>query len=120
MPRTELTVNDFAPAGLLDMESLLEAADLANGMIFRNGTGGDVFLVVKNADASAKEITVVTPRKVAGQAVADMVVSIAAAKTALLGPFPQDAYNQGGSDTYKVYVDVDDDTSVTIGAFRLS
>ena len=119
MPRTELTVNDLIPAALLDMESLLEAADQANGMLFYNGHGDKTFLIVKNADVSAKEITIPSTQSVGGLAVADMVISVAAAKSAIIGPFNQRTFNQPSPDFLKIAVDVDDDTSVTVGAFKL-
>lgn len=118
MARTVITVNDMVLTGL-DLDALLEAADQANGMIFTNGNGGKTFLAVKNADASPHNITVVTPRTVDGLAIADVAVEVAVGKTILIGVFSQGTFNQGSTDTNKVHVDIDDDTSVTIGAFRL-
>jgi hypothetical protein len=39
----------------------------------------------------------------------------------MIGPFPTDTYNQGGSgaDKYRVYVDYSEVASVTAGAYRL-
>lgn len=52
----------------------------------RNGA-----LLVRNADAAAKTITVVTPGSTRyGQVDPDVPVVVAAGATALIGPFPQD------------------------------
>lgn len=61
--------------------------------------GGDKFtpdkdscLHVKNGSAGALTVTIVTPKEVAGHAVADTAVSVPAAGERLIGSFPAEHY----------------------------
>lgn len=116
MPRTAIPVTDMAgtPGGdgaVLNNPSFT-AADAANGMDFVND--GRVHLVVKNDDASQKQVTIVAVADQAGRAT-DEVVTIAAGQEAHFGRKHPRWWNQSDG---KVQVDFDADTSVTVLAVR--
>ena len=54
--------------------------------------GQDILLRVINGSAEATNVTIVTPNTVGGNAVADLVVEVAAGKTKLIGPFDPAIY----------------------------
>ena len=116
MARGTLTVNNLSRSG--NDITTMTAADATNGHAFDND--GNVFIVVRNGGAGSITVTVQTPRTVDDLAVADLTVSIAAGKTYLIGPFPTETFNQSGSDRGKVYVDFDTDTSVALGAYKMT
>ena len=64
------------------------------------------------------EMTFQTPGTVDGQAIAELLVTpaVAATQYTLIGPFPPSIYNQSDG---TVYVDIDDETTFSLGAFRL-
>lgn len=112
MARTDLTVTPINRSGV-DLTAILEAFN-ADGEKVLNG--GDVFVVVYNGSGGTRTVTVTTPRTVDGLAVADLTATVDTTDYLLLGPFPTDTFNNSDG---KVYVDVDSETSVTVGAFRL-
>lgn len=57
--------------------------------------GGDVVLRVTNGGAEATNVTIATPGTVDGNAIADLVVAVAAGKTKLIGPLDPGVYNDG-------------------------
>lgn len=74
---------------------------------------------MKNGDASAHTVTVVTPGEViAGVDKGDVAVSVPASGERVLGPFPADHF----ADPTDGLADITYDavTSVTIGAFRVT
>jgi hypothetical protein len=79
------------------------------------------FLLVQNDYTETITTTFDIPVTVDGMEVADLEVGVAAGIQKMIGPFPTDTYNQGGSgaDKYRVYVDYSQTTSVTAGAYRL-
>lgn len=99
---TALTPTTLAAATVNRTEiqsAALAAADAAGNTV--PNPNGDTYLVVENGDASAKTLTVaaqVTNRPGGGgfpaQTVDDVVASIAAGETELIGPFPT-CYNDG-------------------------
>lgn len=74
----------------------------------------NIYLVVRNADATPKTVTIVDPRTTYGQANPDIPVVIAAGNTSVIGPIPVDFADATGivSITYSAV------TSVTVGVFR--
>lgn len=73
-------------------------------------------LLVRNGDASAKTVTVVTPGSTKyAQADPDVAVVVAAGATAVIGPFPQDL---GGTDGL-VSITYSAVTSVTVAAITV-
>lgn len=69
-------------AGLAPVYSAVSAADTLP-------PGNNVFLHVKNAGGSPDTVTIVTPGTVAGQAIADIVVTVPATTgDRMIGPLP--------------------------------
>ena len=83
---------------------------------------GDVFVHVKNADATGHTVTIAaqtTSLNVSGMgavAKANQAVAIAAGAEAMIGPFPTRAFNDANNYVQLTY---DAITSVTIAALRL-
>lgn len=74
-------------------------------------------LMVRNGDASSKNVTVAIPgNDKYGQARPDVVVAVAAGAIALIGPFPADAAD---SDDFMVDVSYSATTSVTVAAIEI-
>lgn len=67
-------------------------SDAVNGNSFPNNPGVSVLL--RNADAAARNVTFKTPTTVDGFAVADHVVSIPAGATRAFGRFPRAAFGK--------------------------
>lgn len=78
--------------------------DVANGNSIA-GNDGRIFMEVKNDDASSQTVTVPTPGDVDGLAIADLVVSLTAGQTKLIGPFAPGTFNQSDG---LVYIDPSD------------
>lgn len=118
MPRVDLTIQKITKSGPVDLEALEQTPDETDSAMFAND--GNTFLYVRNTGLGDHVLTFQTPQTVAGLAVADHTVTVAAGKTALLGPFPTDTFNvQSGPDVGKVYVDVDGTrTEVKLVALR--
>ena len=115
MARTNLTVQEIELEGLAPS---FEAFNADGEMITNDG---QTFIEVKNT-GDEKTITVVTPLEVSGLAVTDLTVTIPATTgDKMIGPFPRAHFNQqSGDDKGKVYINVSDETAVTIAAFKLS
>lgn len=118
MARTNVTVLETSPNGILNAEAVDTPLHATDGAMFANN--GETRLWLKNGGAGVHVITIPTPRTVDGLAVADKTYSIPAGAYALLGPFPTGTYNQpSGADAGKVYVDSDGtESEVTIIPFR--
>lgn len=114
MAREVLAVTDIIRTSPGNPGTLV-AAVAANNAEFIND--GRTILCVLNT-ATALNITLITQETVDGQAVDDpvMAVGIHADKVSMFGPFPPGIYNNSDGD---MEIDIDDDTSVTLGAFRL-
>lgn len=89
------------------------AAASGGGDTFAN-TGRE-FLAVKNADASAKTVTIDYVPTADGQTVPDKTVIIPAGQTYLIGPFPPSLYNNASGQVSVTYSAV---TSVTVKVVR--
>lgn len=111
-----LTAQDIAISGL---EATYAAADVA-GDTFENK--GDVFLHVKNGDASDHTVTVDTKATEITKAgygtitLADQDIVVTASEDRMIGPFATSRWN--GSDG-KVDVTYDAVTSVTVALIKL-
>lgn len=112
MARTTLSVESISRDGL----DPTYTAAIADGHAFAHG--GDVFIHVKNDDASSKTITIPTPQTVNSLAVADLTVDVPAAGERMIGPFPKATFAQT-DDNDLVYIDYSATTSVTVGVFEL-
>ncbi len=121
MARTVLTVQDVVRTGLAPSYA---SGDSANGHSFDN-TRENVFIHIKNGDASPINATITTPNTVDGHAVADLVVVIPATTgDVMIGPFPAAVYDTIDTDPTPdidpaIFVDLSADTSVTIAAIKL-
>ena len=85
-----LTVRDTSRSAGVNVTDLDTAVTSADAFFAPNN--GNVRLIVVNA-AGANNVTVTTPNTVDGLAVADLVISLTASKTYVLGPFPPAIYN---------------------------
>jgi hypothetical protein len=106
----------------LTVQTITRASDGLEPTYAAAAGGGDtvqvvsnLFLHVKNGDASPHTVTVVTPGTVAGLAIADLTATIPASEERMIGPIDQNfrATNGLASITY------DGVTSVTIAAIRV-
>lgn len=117
MPRTSIAVEEIPWQGG-DNDLTFSAVDAANGMMFPND--GKTVLLVRNADAAAKTVTVRAVPDPFGRSV-DLALVIAAGKTAMVGPLAPVAWNQtSGADLGRVYVDFSAATSTTVACARLN
>lgn len=107
MARTDLAPQRINQTGI---DPVYTAANV-DGHSVSNGDGR-VILHVKNGDAAAHTVTVVTPRKVDGMDVADLTVSVPAGGERLMGPFPPVTFGR------VVDVNFSAVTSVTVAAFN--
>ena len=114
MVRTALTVQVISRDGLA---VIYAAADATNEHEFVN-TARDVFIHVKNANASAVALTFITQGTVDGQAIADRTVSVTGLTEEFIGPFNNTQYGSGTAGT-TVQIDLDIDTSITLAALQL-
>lgn len=113
MAAGEITVVPFARTGV-DLATSGAAAS-ADGDFFAN-TGKEV-LAVTNASADPVDVTVESTAEVDGQAVADLVITVAAGATKFIGPFPKGIYND---DDDNVNVSYSLETDLTVAAFSLT
>lgn len=117
MARTSIPVEEVPFQGY-DSAVTFSGADAANGMMFPND--GRTVLLVRNSDAAAKTVTVVSVADEARRT-GDHSISIAAGNTAVIGPLRPGWWNQrSGADGGNVYVDFSAATAVTVGCLRLN
>lgn len=109
MPRITVTRSQVSASGV---ELAMVAADAVNGMQFQNN--GNQTLVVNNAGAAPITVTIdLAPDRFGRDGT--KTVPVPAGDELMIGPFLPLLYNQGGY----VFVDLDDDTSVTVGVISL-
>lgn len=114
MPRTAITLQEIGSLGKEDLT--FQAADQANGMTMEND--GRTFLIIKNDDASPKQVTV---NSVAddNNRLGDLVQSVAASAIGIIYPSRGGIFNQkGATDFGLTQVDFDADTSLSLVAVR--
>jgi len=105
MARTNIPIRQITRTGE-DPATNETTPDAADDAMFLND--GKTWIKARNAGAGSHIVTVVTPKTVAGLAVADLTVTVPAAATRDIGPFPPADFNQqSGADEDKVYVNVD-------------
>ncbi len=117
MARTVLTLQPTTRDGL---EVTYAAGDDVNNHSFDNA-GQDIILHVING-ATVANVTVVTPGTLDGEAIADKTINVPASEDRFIGPFRNDLYGQAEPDagfSKSVFVDLDDDTNVTIAAIEV-
>lgn len=112
MARTALSVNTLARAGD-DIEARLSAANVDGHSVPNTG---QMFLVVKNTNASTCTVTIQTPKTVDGLAVAEMTFDVAQDEIQIVGLFPTSTFNQSGG---VIYADFSAVTDVSIAAYRV-
>ena len=105
-------IQEIARAGL-DLTTLPVTPTATHGNKILND--GKTFLLVKNGSGSPVTVTFNTPGSVDGQAIDDLVVSVAAGKLVAIGPFTS-VFNQSDGYVWAVFSAV---TDVTIAACRL-
>jgi hypothetical protein len=116
MPRTSIAVEEV-PFQSYDNDITFSNVDAANGMMFPND--GQTVLLVKNADATSKTVTVRSVQDENGRT-GDLVVTVAAGKTAWIGPLRQKLFCQRSTDAGMVYVDFSAATSTTVACMRFN
>lgn len=104
-----LTAENISISGLEATYSAVAASDT-----FSNT--GDIIIHVVNGDASDNTVTVVTPKTVAGLAVADVSVTVTAGESRFIGPFDPAVFNNGSG---IVTVQHSNTTSNTIALIRI-
>lgn len=90
-----------------------EAADTEGDSFLNNG---DVFLHVKNGDASTHTVTLTVQKSIDYGTLTDPSVDVAAGAEAMIGPFDREWFNDSNK---KVSVTYDDVTSVTVAVLKL-
>jgi hypothetical protein len=103
--------------------SYQQAATVGADCVFAAAAGGGDtvpvsprgLLIVRNADATSKTVTVVVPGTKYGQALPDITKVITTGNFAVFGPFPADLDNGSGL----VNITYSDVTSVTVAAVQL-
>jgi len=116
MARTAIAVQEVPFQGSAAVN--FGAADSVNGMVFPND--GRTILLVKNAGAAPITVTVASVQDEYGRSGDISAASVDVGAERVVGPLRPALWNQkSGTDMGKVYVDVSDDTSVTVAALRL-
>lgn len=116
MPRTSIAVEEV-PFQSFDNDITFGAVDAVNGMMFPND--GQTVLLVKNADAASKTVTVQSVQDENGRT-GNLVVTVAAGKTGIIGPLRPKLFSQRSIDAGMVYVDFSAATSTTVACLRLN
>lgn len=109
MARTALTPTVFTPGSESDLLAQLVAFN-ADGHSFQ--INPNLILFVLNSDAGSHTLTIQTPRTVEGMEIAERTVVIPAADLMVIHDFPAHVYSQPSAPG-NVYIDIDDETSVT-------
>ncbi len=90
---------------------------MATGNTYKVRNNGRTLIHIKKSGAGAANITVETPKKVAGLAVADPVVVVPASTgDVMIAPTNQDLFNDAIGD---VNLTTDEGTGLTIAAVRI-
>jgi len=105
-----LTLQQIVQAGL---EPTYQAAD-SGGELIPNSDGRSL-LHIKNSGAATRTVTFTSTKVVNGLALADQAVSVPAGEDRIVGPFPQDVFNNGSS---QVAVSYDNEADLTIAALK--
>lgn len=107
MARVSVTTQKIVATGLAPAMT----APTVDGDVIDSGSTA---VYVTNGSGGSINVTAQTPQTVAGLAVAENVVAVAAGATKLIGPFPKSTYGRpSGSDRGRVYIDYSAQSSVT-------
>ncbi|MEU0467212.1 hypothetical protein ABZ215_24695 [Amycolatopsis sp. NPDC006131] len=114
MARTSVATQQIVKTGLAPALT----APVADGDIIDTGL---VFLQVTNGGGSPVTVTVQATVEVDGLDLEDLVVSVPAAGTRLIGPLSSSTFGRpnGTADAKRAYVDYSSVTDVTRGVFKL-
>lgn len=112
MSRTEIPVTPVTRAGILPAAE--NNGDVANNHFFVNN--GKTVLLVRNAGGSAFTVTAKFSVLVDGQPITNRVVSLAAAASKYLGPFPISEFGT----SVQVDVDAGSATNLKLSAYSVS
>jgi len=114
MARVDLPVTNIIRTGVGN-PGVLVAGDEDLDHEFVND-GRTIICVLKTGGTCA--MTFKTPGTVDGLAIGEQVVTpaVAATQYTMIGPFPPGIYNQSDG---TVHIDIDDETTFSLGAFRL-
>tara|TARA_Y100000114_G_C11738002_1_gene317318 strand:- start:883 stop:1230 length:348 start_codon:yes stop_codon:yes gene_type:complete len=114
MPRTVIEGTNVDPQGSVTLN--FADADAPNGMMFLND--GSCVLVVRNEkDMDDVQVTIVAVPDEAGRAV-DYVETVEAGDEQIFGFFRPAWWNQTVGNVGFVYVDLDDDTDISVGVIN--
>lgn len=114
MARTDLPITNIIRTGVGNPGDLVAGDDTDNHEFVNDGR--TLISVLKTGGAGI--LTFKTPGTVDGQDIAEQVVTpgVHATQNTLIGPFPPSIYNQSDG---TVHIDLDDETTFSLGAFRL-
>jgi len=112
MPRTSVTTQVASPLGIA---VALATPDVAGSIV---DVGNNITLVVRNADASSKTVTVQTPAQLNGVDVAEVALVIAAGSTGFVALDPALFKRGTAPDAGRAYVDYSAITSVTVAVIQ--
>lgn len=107
----ELTVQEAAQAGV----ALTLNSAAAGGDEFSND--GRTIIIAENGDGSSTTITVTSEATLAGLAVSDLEVAVAAGATKAIGPFPVNVFNDSDGNVNLSYSSV---TSLTVAVLKVA
>jgi hypothetical protein len=100
MAVVNLTVQDVARSGL-NLTGAKTTVVVANDYYFPND--GRTKLFVNNIAATGNTVTIETPNTVDGAAIADKTVAQLTLEKHLIGPFPQNFYNNGDGNMHVTF-----------------
>ena len=113
-PRVSVTTQPIVKTGLTPALT----APTADGDVIDTGR---VFLRVDNGGGASITVTVQTPVQVDGLDLSELIVTVPASGTKLIGPLSPSTFGRlvGTADAGRAYVDYSSVTSVTRGVFAL-
>ena len=118
MPRVEITVATVSRSGVAP--GTQHNADATNDHYIANNDGR-IWLEIVSTDGSDQTVTFETPVTVDGLNLEDVVVTIPAGTTRLVGPFPTPTFNQTtpAADVNKVFVNPSVSTTLKFRGFKI-
>ena len=114
MARTDLPVTNIIRTGVGNPGTLVAGDETLNHEFVNDGR--TIIAVLKTGGACI--MTFQTPGTVDSKDIAQLLITpgVHATKVTMIGPFPPSIYNQTDG---TVYIDIDDETTFSLGAFRL-
>ena len=115
MAAANVPINTIPDEGIADLQAEETALDNTDGALVPND--GRTVILIRNAGAGTHVVTAVTAGTIAGNAIADLAVSVLAADWAVLPALPVDIFNNANG---KVAITADGTKSeVKVVALRL-